>query len=56
MTKTNFINNETIAVRTQIERTQFAEHSSPLFLTSSFVFDDSEDMRSSFAEEKEKNI
>lgn len=56
MTKTNFINDETIAVRTQIERTQFAEHSSPLFLTSSFVFDDSEDMRSSFAEEKEKNI
>lgn len=47
---------ETEAIRTQTERTQFAEHSTPLFLTSSFVFDDAEDMRSSFAEEKERNI
>lgn len=49
-------NFETIAVRTQSERTQFQEHSVPLFLTSSFVFEDSEDMRASFAEEKERNI
>jgi O-succinylhomoserine sulfhydrylase len=47
---------ETEAIRTQTERSQFAEHSTPLFLTSSFVFDDAEDMRSSFAEEKERNI
>ena len=47
---------ETLAIRNQIERTQYAEHSAPLFLTSSFTFDDAEDMRSSFAEEKEKNI
>ncbi|MFD0963538.1 trans-sulfuration enzyme family protein [Pseudofulvibacter geojedonensis] len=47
---------ETIAVRTQTERTQFSEHSTPLYLTSSFVFDDAEDMRASFAEEKEKNL
>jgi len=32
------------------------EHSTPLYLTSSFVFEDAEDMRSSFAEEKERNI
>jgi O-succinylhomoserine sulfhydrylase len=47
---------ETLAVRTQTERTQFGEHSTPLYLTSSFVFDDAEDMRASFAEEKEKNL
>ena len=47
---------ETIAVRTQLERTQFQEHSTPMFLTSSYVFEDSEDMRASFAEEKERNI
>ena len=47
---------ETEAVRTQTERTQFLEHSVPLYLTSSFVFEDSEDMRASFAEEKERNI
>ncbi|NJB70849.1 O-succinylhomoserine sulfhydrylase [Saonia flava] len=47
---------ETEAVRTQIERSKFLEHSSPLYLTSSFVFEDAEDMRASFAEEKERNI
>ena len=49
-------NFETEAIRTQIERSQFLEHSSPLYLTSSFVFEDAEDMRASFAEEKERNI
>ena len=47
---------ETEAIRTQLERTQFLEHSSPLYLTSSFVFEDAEDMRASFAEEKERNV
>lgn len=47
---------ETEAVRTQIKRTEFQEHSSPVYLTSSFVFEDAEDMRASFAEEKEHNI
>ncbi|MDO6744926.1 aminotransferase class I/II-fold pyridoxal phosphate-dependent enzyme [Tenacibaculum soleae] len=49
-------NFETEAIRTQTERSQFSEHSTPLYLTSSFVFDDAEDMRASFAEEKEKNL
>ena len=49
-------NFETLAIRTQTERSQFSEHSTPLYLTSSFVFDDAEDMRASFAEEKEKNL
>lgn len=47
---------ETQAIRTQIERTQFLEHSNPLYLTSSYIFDDAEDMRASFADEKERNI
>ncbi len=47
---------ETIAIRNQLERTQFLEHSVPLYLTSSYVFEDAEDMRASFAEEKERNI
>ena len=47
---------ETNAIRNQMERSQNLEHSSPLHLTSSFVFEDAEDMRASFAEEKERNI
>lgn len=47
---------ETIAVRAQSERTQHNEHSTPLFLTSSFVFDDAEQMRGAFAEENDSNI
>ncbi len=47
---------ETNAIRTQLERSQFLEHSSPMYLTSSFVFEDAEDMRASFAEEKDRNI
>jgi len=49
-------NIETIAIKTQIERTRFLEHSAPLYLTSSFVFEDAEDMRASFSEEKDRNI
>ena len=47
---------ETGAVRNQIERSQYAEHTTPLYLTSSFVFEDAEEMRASFAEEKERNL
>ena len=46
----------TEAIRTQTERSQFSEHSTPLYLTSSFVFEDAEEMRASFAEEKERNL
>jgi len=53
MNKGNF---ETDAIRTQIEHTQFLENSSPLYLSSGFVFEDAEDMRASFTEEKERNI
>ena len=47
---------ETQAIRSQTERSQFSEHSTPLYLTSSFVFEDAEEMRASFAEEKERNL
>jgi len=51
--KRNF---ETDAVRTQSERTSFREHSTPLYLTSSFVFEDAEQARALFADEVPGNI
>ncbi|MEY3053062.1 MAG: hypothetical protein RLY31_2847 [Bacteroidota bacterium] len=47
---------ETIAVRTQSPRTQHREHSTAIFPTSSFVFEDAEQMRALFADEQEGNI
>lgn len=52
----NSENFETIAIRTQTERTAYNEHSTPLFLTSSFVFDDAEHARALFADEVSGNI
>ena len=49
-------NFETNAIRMQNDRSQYQEHSTPMYLTSSFVFDDAEEMRASFAEEKERNL
>lgn len=46
----------TQAIRTHIERTNEMEHSSPIFLTSSFCFDNAEDMRAAFADETDDNI
>lgn len=46
----------TNAIRTQIERTNEMEHASPLFLTSSFCFEDAESMRAAFADETDDNI
>ena len=43
-------------IRTQIERTAEGEHSSPLYLTSSFCFDEAESMRAAFADESDANI
>ncbi|MCC5815599.1 MAG: O-succinylhomoserine sulfhydrylase [Leptospira sp.] len=47
---------ETDAVRTQTERTQHREHSTPLFMTSSFVFESAEQARALFADEVPGNI
>jgi len=49
-------NFETLAIRTQLERSEFNEHSTPLHLTSSFVFDDTEQMRAMFSDEISGNI
>jgi O-succinylhomoserine sulfhydrylase len=51
--KRNF---ETDAIRAQHQRTSFREHSVPLYLTSSFVFDDAEQARAMFADEIPGNI
>ncbi len=47
---------ETKAIRCQTERSQHHEHSTPIFATSSFVFDDAEHMRALFAGEEDGNI
>ena len=49
-------NFETNAIRSQHERSQHREHSVPLFLTSSFVFEDAEQARALFADEVPGNI
>ncbi|MFL5772753.1 MAG: trans-sulfuration enzyme family protein [Flavisolibacter sp.] len=49
-------NRVTKAIRTQVNRTDEMEHASPLFLTSSFCFDDAESMRAAFADESDDNI
>ena len=46
----------TKAIRIQTDRTNEMEHSTPLFLTSSFCFDNAEDMRAAFADENNDNI
>ena len=46
----------TEAIRTQTAHTNEMEHSTPLFLTSSFVFDNAEAMRAAFADETNDNI
>lgn len=47
---------ETKAIRIQTERTNEMEHSTPMFLTSSFCFDNAEEMRAAFADESDDNI
>lgn len=46
----------TQAIRTQADRTGQMEHSSPLYLTSSFCYNNAEEMRGVFADEIDANI
>ena len=46
----------TKAIRTRSDKTNEMEHSSPLYLTSSFTFDNAEEMRAAFADETDDNI
>lgn len=47
---------ETDAIRAQMERSENNEHSVPVYLTSSFVFDTAEEMRAAFNEESDDFI
>jgi O-succinylhomoserine sulfhydrylase len=47
---------QTQAIRIQTQRTNEMEHSTPMFLTSSFCFDNAEEMRAAFADESDDNI
>jgi O-succinylhomoserine sulfhydrylase len=49
-------NFETDAIRAQTDRSDNKEHSVPIYLTSSFVFDDAEHARALFADEVPGNI
>lgn len=47
---------ETQAIRAQMDRSDNNEHSAPLYLTSSFVFDTAEEMRAAFNDESDEFI
>lgn len=47
---------ETQAIRAQMERTQYKEHSTPMFLTSSYMFDSAEHAKALFDGDTEGNI
>src|ERR1700751_6188996 len=55
-TSKNKLNPLTEAIRIQIPRTDEGEHSTPLYLTSSFRFDEAETMRAAFADENDEYI
>jgi O-succinylhomoserine sulfhydrylase len=47
---------DTNAIRTRAEQTDFREHATPIFMTSSFTFEDAEQARALFADEVQGNI
>lgn len=47
---------QTAAIRTQVPPSSQAEHSVPLYLTSSFTFESAEEMRATFADELDHNV
>ena len=50
------MNFETDAIRTRIDNSQNREHSSPIFMTSSFTFENAEEARAMFNDEIDGNI
>ena len=52
----NYMKEQSKLIRSQATRSSNREHSVPLYLTSSFVFDDAEHGRAMFAEEIEGNV
>lgn len=47
---------ETQAIRTQSEKSTHREHTAPIYMTSSFTFEDAEQARALFSDEQEGNI
>ena len=47
---------QTKAIRLRLPKTQQMEHSAPMYLTSSFTFEDADTMRGAFTEENDSNI
>jgi O-succinylhomoserine sulfhydrylase len=56
MTTRRPLHPDTLAIRQQVPRSPEREHAVPLYLTSSFVFDDAEQARALFADEVPGNI
>lgn len=56
MDKHDSTHDDTASIRTQVEQTGEREHSVPMFLTSSFRFNDAEQARALFAQEEDGNI
>lgn len=56
MDQIELMNEQSQLIRAQTERSFNREHSVPLYLTSSFIFDDAEQGRAVFADEQEGNI
>jgi O-succinylhomoserine sulfhydrylase len=52
----NKLNPITEAIRIQVPKTGEMEHSTPMYLTSSFTFEEAETMRAAFADENDENI
>src|SRR5690606_4788931 len=50
------MNEQTQAIREQADRSPYREHAVPIYLTSSFIFDDAEQSRAIFAEEEQGNV
>lgn len=50
------MNEQSRLIRNQAPRSQYREHSVPLYLTSSFIFDSAEQGRAIFADEEEGNV
>ncbi|MFY7899899.1 MAG: trans-sulfuration enzyme family protein [Chitinophagaceae bacterium] len=50
------LHKQTQAIRIQTPQSFEMEHSTPMYLTSSFTFDSAEDMRAAFADETDDNI
>ena len=50
------MHSKTNAIRIRVDQTNEMEHTTPLFLTSSFCFDTAEEMRAAFADETDDNI